>query len=126
MTPKYIKSQSTVFGKITLYVESAHYFDSFWISIDQFALNRLDEQECNQKLQVHNWELDWEDEIEERWYGKLDIHISSIFLVEEANALYAANAAINELNVSVDTIRVGKYEVKVNDFIIEWTCIYYE
>lgn len=127
MTPNFIlvqaeqKVKSEVFGNIVLKVETLKTFDPLTVELRIHTLSGV-----QHVVKVHDWTCEWQDEIDDKWYGDLELVISYSFEVDEEDALYAANCSISELNTIINEVITNEGSLKVNDFSIEWECVYRE
>ncbi|MGG1659467.1 hypothetical protein [Brevibacillus sp. NRS-1366] len=119
-----VKVKSQVFGKIVLQLESSVYVEEIWFQIENFCLHTMSGEMYAPN--VHDWDIKWYGEIEDKWYGTLTLNISHSLEINEDDALYAANCAISELNINIQEIHTNIGSMKVNDFSIEWEHVYSE
>ncbi|RNB59448.1 hypothetical protein EDM57_04715 [Brevibacillus gelatini] len=127
MTPNFIlvqaeqKVKSEVFGNIVLRVETLKTFEPLTIELKIHTLSGV-----QHVVKVHDWKCEWQDEIDDKWYGEMQLVISYSFEVNEEDALYAANCSISELNAIINEVITNEGSLKVNDFLIEWGHVYGE
>ncbi len=117
-----------VFGIIDINVACKEKVGSFDMILQYIDIHSLSGQV--HKLKVHDFELAWEWEDSDFFYGVLKLNISNV-IEAETEWLIAANYLINELNVVIDTLQANTYtgrniNMTVNDFSIQWYDVYDE
>jgi|GEM_PF-3953080 len=127
MTSKFIVEQvqekvKQVFGKLELSISSRELISPYSLFINEVKINSL--SGGSNVLKVHDFELNWEYEDEDTYFGNLIVDVSFHIAAEESLHILAANYLINETNayiqkVTVQTAAVTQ-EIAVNDFSIEW------